>query len=67
MTPKQYKAAIEKLGISQEAAGVFFGYSPRQGQRWANKERAIPLAVGWCLEFMLKYGIKPGDLNKDFK
>lgn len=67
MTPKQYKAAIEALGLSQERAGVFFGCSPRQGQRWANKERAIPLAVVYCLQLMLKHGVKPGDLNKDFK
>jgi hypothetical protein len=67
MTPTQYRTAIEKLGLSQEGAGVFFGYSARQGQRWANNEKPVPPAVGWCLEFMLNCGVKPGDLNKNFK
>ena len=35
MTPAQYRAAIRTLGLSQEAAGVALGYSPRSGQRFA--------------------------------
>lgn len=67
VTPKQFKAAIEQLGLSQERAGVFFGASTRQGQRWATGERAVPPSVGWCLQLMLEHDVKPGDLNKDFK
>ena len=67
MTPTQFRNAIDRLGLSQQAAGRFFGYSARQGQRWANNERAVPPAVGWCLEFMLAHKVKPGDLNKEFK
>lgn len=67
MTPSQYKAAIEKLGLSQEAAGLFFGYSKRQGQRWATKEFPVPPAVDYCLKLMLSTETVPGDLNKNFK
>lgn len=67
MTPLQYKAAIKSLGLSQERAGEFFGYSARQGQRWANKERAIPVAVEIALKLMIEAGKMPGDFNKDYR
>jgi hypothetical protein len=66
MTPKQYKAAIERLGLSQERAGVFFGYSTRQGQRWALGEAPIPTAVDYAIRLMIEFDRKPVDLNKDF-
>lgn len=37
MTPRQYRAALEQLGLSQEAAGELFGASRRTGQNWAAK------------------------------
>lgn len=67
MTPTQFRKAIERLGLSQEMAGEFFGQSKRQGQRWANGEAPIPLAVGWCLEFMLRHGVAPADLRRDWE
>ena len=62
MTPKQYKTAIEHLDLSQERAGVFFGYSTRQGQRWALGEAPIPVAVAKLLRLMLKLDLKPEDV-----
>lgn len=56
MTPRQYREAIERLGLSQEAAGEFFGYSARQGQRWANNERPVPRAVAIAIRLMIKHG-----------
>ena len=35
MTPKAYKYAIRRLGLTQEMAGAVFGMSKRTGQRWA--------------------------------
>lgn len=67
MTPTQFRKSIERLGLSQERAGLFFGASARQGQRWANGEAPIPLAVGWCLEFMIRDQVAPGDLRKDWE
>lgn len=67
MTPKQFQAAIDKLGLSQQKAGLFFGYSKRQGQRWALGEADVPAAVEYAIKGMLELGWMPGDLNKDFK
>jgi hypothetical protein len=57
MTPTQYKAAIAAVGLSQERAGIFFGYSKRPGQSWALGERAVPWAVQCALEFMVDHSI----------
>jgi hypothetical protein len=62
MTPKQFRDAIARLGLSQEAAGEFFGYSARQGQRWANNERPVPVAVAIAIRLMIRYEIKPDDM-----
>ena len=35
MTLAEYKYAINRLGLTQEMAGVVFGMSKRTGQRWA--------------------------------
>jgi hypothetical protein len=67
MTPNQYKAAIDEFGLSQELTGLFFGYSKRQGQRWATGEAPIPPAVEYAIRLMLETGKKPGDLNKKYK
>ena len=37
MTPRQYRAALGQLGLSQEAAGELLGASRRSGQNWAAK------------------------------
>lgn len=62
MTPKQFRDAIDHLGLSQEAAGVFFGYSARQGQRWANNERPVPVAVAKLLRLMIRLGLSPEEV-----
>lgn len=63
MTRKKYAEAIEALGLSQERAGVFFGYSPRQGQRFARGEVDIPPAVAMLIGLMLKHKVKPEDME----
>ena len=35
MTPKAYKYALRRLGLTQQMAGQVFGMSKRTGQRWA--------------------------------
>ncbi len=56
MTPDAFKAAIKRLRLSQEQAGVFFGYSRRQGQRWATGEAPVPKAVAMCIDLMIEVG-----------
>lgn len=62
MTSGQYKSAIAKLGLSQEAAGVFMGRSPRQGQRWAAGD-PIPESVAKLLRLMVRLDLKPSDVK----
>lgn len=62
MTPQQFKTAIATVGLTQEAAGVFFGYSKRPGQAWALGERAVPWPVQCALEFMVKHKLTATDL-----
>ncbi|MEY9235369.1 hypothetical protein ABIF78_007692 [Bradyrhizobium japonicum] len=64
MTPEQYKAAIKKLGLSQERAGKYFGFSPRVGQSWALGESPVPEAVVIAMTLMLKDGLMPEDVVK---
>ena len=61
MTPAQYKAAIAKLGLSQEAAGVWLGASKRTGQNYAAKGPIEPVAK--LLRLMLSKGINPDELK----
>ena len=62
MTPTQFREAIAKLGLSQEAAGVFMGRSERQGQRWANGD-PIPESVAKLLRLMVRLKLNPGDVK----
>lgn len=63
MTPAQYRDAIARLGLSQRAAGEFFGRSGRQGQRWANGWSPLPKSVTMLLGLMLRYGVRPRDVS----
>lgn len=68
MTPNQFRAAIKALGLSQERAGVFFGYQARQGQRWAapksvKSHQPVPPAVAMLIRLMLRHGHKPEDVK----
>lgn len=62
MTPGQYKSAIAKLGLSQEACGEFMGRSARQGQRWAAGD-PIPESVAKLLRLMVRLGLKPDEVR----
>lgn len=62
MTPTQYKAAISSLGLSQERAGVWLGYSKRTSQGWALGEYPVPEVVSKLLRLMVKLDLKPNDV-----
>ena len=61
MTPAQYKAAIEKLGLSQERAGLWLGVSKRTGQNYAAKGPPEPVAK--LLRLMLRFNLNPDDVK----
>ena len=66
MTPDEYKAAIEKLGLTQTTAGIFLDASRRTSQRWASGEMEIPLPIKIALTLMIKHGKEPKDFDKYF-
>lgn len=65
MTAEQYKQAIKKFGLSQEAAGEWLGVSPRTSQNWAlgEKGRPVPEPVAMLFRLMLKFNLMPGDVK----
>lgn len=58
MTPTQYRAALDHLGLTQVAAAEFLGVSVRSSHGWANGE-PIPEAVVKLLRLMTGMNIKP--------
>lgn len=62
MTPKQFRAAIAALGMSQGAAAEFFGVTIRTAHAWAN-EAPIPEAVAKLLRVMIERHIMPVELE----
>lgn len=58
MDHKQYRAALEKLGLSQVAAGELFEVGARTSRRWALDEARIPKAVAMWLELMVHKQLK---------
>lgn len=63
MTNTQFKAAIAKLNLSQEAAGLAFGASKRQGQRWASGDVPVPWLVAKVIGLVLRGKISLRDLE----
>jgi DNA-binding transcriptional regulator YiaG len=63
MTPKQYAAAIEDLGLSQRAAGAFLGVDERTSRRWVLGESAIPESAAKLLRLMVRLKLSPDDVN----
>jgi DNA-binding transcriptional regulator YiaG len=53
VTPKQFKAAIDELGLSQGRAARLCGFHPRTAKRWASGGRKVPEPVAIILRLML--------------
>lgn len=63
MTPTQYTAAIERLSLSQRAAGAFLGVDERQSRRWVAGDARIPEAVAKLLRLMIRLKLTPDDVK----
>lgn len=63
MTPKQYKAAIEALGLSQERAADWLGIGRRTSQGYAIGETPVPEPVAKLLRLCVKLGLDPDDVT----
>lgn len=53
MSPDEYRAAIERLGLSQVAAARLLGVDERTSRRWANGERDVPAPAVRFLRYLL--------------
>ena len=53
MTPRQFKAAIRALGLSQGHAARLCGYYPGTAKKWASGGRKVPAPVAIILRLML--------------
>jgi len=63
VTPRQYADAIDRLGLSQRAAGRFLGVDERTSRRWVLGESAIPESAAKLLRLMIRLNIKPEDVK----
>lgn len=63
MTPDQYRAAIQKIGLSQHRAAKFLGVSPRTSQGYALGEYPVPDAISKLLKLMIRLKLKPEDVS----
>lgn len=51
MTPKQYRAALDRLGLSIRRAGLLWA-TPCTSQRWADGKSPIPKAVVFIIDIL---------------
>lgn len=63
MTANQYRAAIEKLGLTQNGAAAFLGVSERTGRRFALGEVAVPSSVAMLLRLMIRLKLTTKDVS----
>lgn len=63
MTANQYRAALDKLGLTQAAAGRLFKIGERTGRRWAT-EGSIPETAAILLRLTLAGKITLADIEK---
>jgi hypothetical protein len=69
MTADDYRNALDKLGISQIAAGKMLRVGARTSRRWALGEAKVPPSVAMLLELLTKKRLKleAEDLQNDEK
>ena len=53
MKPEQYRDALERLDLTQAAAGELFGVGDRTSRRWISGEAEVPPTVAMLLKLML--------------
>ena len=58
MTAKEYREALDRLEMTQGAAGALFGVGIRSSRRWALGEAKVPTSVSLILHLMLKKKLK---------
>jgi DNA-binding transcriptional regulator YiaG len=62
MSPKQYRAALAQLEISQAELARVLDITDRTSWRWAAGDSPIPKTVVFVLRYWLKTGIRPDEI-----
>lgn len=65
MTHVQFRAALDRLGLSQVRAAKLFGVGDRAARTWAAGKRKVPHAVAVLLRLMVAGKITIEDLWAD--
>jgi hypothetical protein len=63
MTQSEYQRTIKRLGLSIVGAGEVIGVGPRQAQRFAHGDSAVPEPVARLLRLMIKNGITADEVK----
>ena len=64
MTPADFRYALAEAGLTQNAAGDFFGVDDRLPRRWATGKMRVPIVVSALLYLMIEYGISPDEIRQ---
>lgn len=62
MSPKEYRAALDHLGLTIVGAAPVLGLSRRQAQRIAAPDGSVPEPVAKLLRLIIKHEIKPEEV-----
>jgi plasmid maintenance system antidote protein VapI len=60
MDEKQYRAAIERLGLNQTSMAKLLGIDVRTSRRYALGESRVPAHTAFRIEYELEKVSKPG-------
>lgn len=63
MTANQYRAALDRLGLSQLGAARLFEADGRTSRRWALGERSVPIGIAILLKLMLAGKVTAADIE----
>lgn len=62
MTPSQYRAALDRLDLTQAGAAEFLGISIRSAHGYANGD-PIPEAIAKLLRLMVRLKLSPDEVR----
>jgi transcriptional regulator with XRE-family HTH domain len=62
MTPTQFRAALDRLSLTQAGAAEFLGISIRSAHGYANG-KPVPEPVAKLLRLMISLDLKPADVK----
>jgi ribosome-binding protein aMBF1 (putative translation factor) len=63
MTAKQFRRAIDQIGLSQITAAHFLAIDPRTVRRYALGELPVPPLIAKVLDYMVKHNLTAEDFT----